>query len=107
MIVGFSQGACLALTWLSAAGVTPGAVVAMTGAHTDIGGGFSGLSGVAVHLSGSAADPWVPADAIATTAAALSAAGADVHRVVIPGATHTIHDVDRTALSAVTTALLA
>ncbi|MFT5683604.1 MAG: maleylacetate reductase [Myxococcota bacterium] len=104
-VVGFSQGACLALTWASSTAARPGALIAMTGAAADIGGDFSAFSGVSVHLSRSEADPWVPADALQHTADALRTAGATVTVHTAPGSAHTIHPADADALRRTVAAL--
>ena len=99
VLVGFSQGACLLLTWLRASGERPGAVLAFSGAHTPVEGSFEALQGAWVHLSRSDGDPWVPAGAFAQTVSELTAAGADVRAHTVPGDLHRIHEPDVAALA--------
>ncbi|WP_086001335.1 iron-containing alcohol dehydrogenase [Plesiocystis pacifica] len=106
VVVGFSQGACLALTWLEGAPaeLRPKAVLAFSGAPTPrpealaVADGWAKLRGVPVHLGKSEDDRWVPCEPFDAAAEALRAAGAElsVHRR--PGDLHAIHDFDRRAL---------
>jgi homogentisate 1,2-dioxygenase len=95
VVVGFSQGACLALTWLGHAGVKPHAVVSFTGAPTPGLGTATDLAGTRVYLGCADEDPWVPRAACEAAAAQLAEAGATVTLHVEPGSTHAIHDHDR------------
>ena len=100
LLVGFSQGACLLLGWLSQRpAVRPAGVVALAGAHIEaLHGTFDHLAGVPIELSVSAADRWIGAEPFARTRAALRAAGADVTARVRPGDDHRITTADEAAL---------
>lgn len=99
VVVGFSQGACLALTWLSVTTARPASLLAFTGAHTVLPGAtWAAAQGASVHLSRSAEDPWVPAEPFAEAVHALERAGAVVAPVTVAGATHQIHPSDLDAL---------
>jgi homogentisate 1,2-dioxygenase len=91
IVTGFSQGACLLLTWLGAASVRPAAAVAMTGAAMDRPLDFSALTGVPVSMARAEDDAWVPDQRFRDTARALEAAGALVEAEVVPGDAHTHH----------------
>ncbi|MBO83830.1 MAG: hypothetical protein CL927_00610, partial [Deltaproteobacteria bacterium] len=100
VVCGFSQGACLALTWLSQRKVRPGAVLALSGAALPgLAGDFSHLRGVPVHLGISVDDPWVPQELWSDTARALLSAGAQVAPTRVPGHAHQIHPPDVRALA--------
>ncbi len=98
VVVGFSQGACLVLTWLQVTDARPRHVVSCTGAHTPLPGAWAAVDGGWVHLGASAADPWVPRAAVEQTAAALRAAGATVDLCLVSGDHHAIHPPDDVAL---------
>ncbi|MEZ4318726.1 MAG: iron-containing alcohol dehydrogenase [Myxococcota bacterium] len=98
--VGFSQGACLVLTWLSRTSARPKRVLAFTGAHTPLdGAGFAAAHGCDVHVSRAAEDPWVTAEQLEETVATLRSAGAHVSHPTVPGGTHRIHPPDHQALA--------
>jgi maleylacetate reductase len=102
VVVGFSQGACLALTWLSSTDRPVGTVLSFTGAHTPLPtGDFGHASGVDVHLERSHVDPWIDEAPFDATVSALRNAGAAVHAHTLPGDTHALHPPLRTALSRV------
>ena len=105
VVVGFSQGACLALTWLRQGQARPAHVLAFSGAHTPVAGDFANLDGVPVHLGISADDPWVPQHAWTETRDQLIAAGARVHASAEPGLGHQIHPFDDVALRSAVEAL--
>jgi phospholipase/carboxylesterase len=97
-LVGFSQGACLALEHVSRHDAGVAGLVAFTGALIGAADevapiGLS-LAGLPVYLSVGEADHWVPADRTAHAAAALRTAGADVRFEVLPGNAHTIRDAE-------------
>lgn len=99
VVAGFSQGACLALTWLSRTHARVGHVLAFTGAPTPLpGADFTAARAVRVHVGGAASDPWVTRETLEAAATALRAAGADVSFALVPGATHAIHPPDDAAL---------
>ncbi|MCO4772728.1 MAG: homogentisate 1,2-dioxygenase, partial [Deltaproteobacteria bacterium] len=99
-IVGFSQGACLALSWLAHRGSRPkpAALAAWTGAAIPGFDTYSDLSGVRTYLGSAAADPWVPLDDVRRTESALVAAGANHTTLVTPSDVHTIRSHDLAAL---------
>ena len=100
-VVGFSQGACLALTWLSTTQARPRTLLAFTGAHTPLPDAtWAAATNATVHLSRSADDPWVPAAAFAETRTALADAGAHVADHTVDGGAHAIHPPDLAALRA-------
>lgn len=100
VVTGFSQGACLLLTWLGTRANTPRAVVSLTGAA--IPGmvlDFRALRGVPVALRSATDDPWVPTAALHATADALRAAGALVDLYETPTDQHRIHPADDRVLA--------
>ncbi len=97
VLVGFSQGACLSLTWLKRGGGRPSALLAWAGAALDLPGDWP-VAGQAVYLSKSAGDPYIPPERFEQTRAALTAAGARLSVHVEPGDAHWIYDADADAL---------
>jgi homogentisate 1,2-dioxygenase len=99
VVAGFSQGACLVLTWLSRTKARPSRVLAFTGAHTPLeGADFAAARGAEVHMGSCAADPWVNREVLEACAATLTAAGAKLDFTMVPGSTHGIHPPDDAAL---------
>jgi len=99
--VGFSQGACLLMTWLGSTSARPTRVLAFTGAHTPMPGhDFAAAQGCRVHMARSVHDPWLPGDAFAATVAAVTRAGGVVDAEQVPGDAHAIHPGDDAALRA-------
>jgi maleylacetate reductase len=98
VVVGFSQGACLLLTWLQVTDARPRRVLAFTGSHTPLPGDWSAAKGAHVHMGTAAEDPWIAAEVFDDAVAAVGkhAASVSVHRV--PGTEHTIHPPDDAAL---------
>jgi maleylacetate reductase len=98
VVVGFSQGACLLLTWLQRTAARPRYVLAFSGAHTPLPGNWAAARGAHVHLGTAVEDPWIPPESFDESVAAVGehAASVAVHRV--PGAQHTIHPHDDAAL---------
>lgn len=102
VLAGFSQGACLVLTWLSITRARPRHALAFTGAPTPIPyAGFDAARGITLHMGTSEADPWVAREAFEAAAARFRDAGAEVSVAVAPGAAHGIHAADAAALRAV------
>ncbi len=99
VLLGWSQGACLALSWLGSRAVRPGAVVAWTGAATPDFERFPDLAGTRAWISTAADDPWVDRADVQATADALRAAGAAVQLDVAPGDQHAVRPADRAALA--------
>jgi homogentisate 1,2-dioxygenase len=101
LVAGFSQGACLALTWPQTTAHRPRQVVAMTGAHTPLPErDFSAARGARVRVSLSKGDKWVPQEAFDATVAVLEAAGADVTATTPLATGHRIHREDLDHLQA-------
>ncbi|MCR9164173.1 MAG: iron-containing alcohol dehydrogenase [Nannocystaceae bacterium] len=98
LLVGFSQGACLALSWLASRGRRPGHTMIWSGANNPDVATFEDAGELAVTLSVSEDDPWVPLETFRATVAALEASGADVRARVRPGEAHHIDDHERAAL---------
>ena len=95
IVLGFSQGACLALEYAARHARRFGGIVAFTGGligpegtlHT-----YSGsLDGTPVYIGGSDIDPHVPLARLEESAKALTALGADVTLRVFSGMGHTIN----------------
>lgn len=100
VVCGFSQGACLLLTWLAHRDVRPAAVLAFSGAALPgLPGDFASLRGVPVHLGISEEDPWVSQEHWSATARDLLAAGAQVSPCRVPGSAHELHGPDAVALA--------
>ena len=99
VVVGFSQGACTALTWLSQTMSPVHRLLAWSGAHTPLPhASFSGCRGVHVFMSVAADDPWVQRTDFESSAARFVSAGAHVISKVVPGEDHRIHSPDMLAL---------
>lgn len=97
VLAGFSQGACLLLSWARSRSHRPGALLAMSGAALDVPGDFDNLASSRVHLSKSEVDAWIPQDRFDETAAGLAPAAAlTIH--VEPGEGHAIYEADGRAL---------
>lgn len=104
--VGFSQGACLLATWLSVTTARPRRLLLFSGAPTPLPEAtFAAAAGAAIHLGGSAADPWLPAGLLEASADRLRAAGAEVALSLVPGEVHAIHPPDDAALRAAVAAV--
>jgi predicted esterase len=99
-LVGFSQGACLLLTWLSTTSARPVSALAFTGGPTPLPDArYTSASGLRLHLGRSARDPWVNVEVFDAGAASFRAAGALVDVTVVPGDLHAVHAPDVEALS--------
>jgi phospholipase/carboxylesterase len=92
-LLGFSQGACLALEYAArrprryawVAGLS-GALVGPLAAEREVGP----LAGTPVLLGCAEADAHIPLEYVEASAAGLARAGADVTRQIFPGAAHTV-----------------
>jgi len=95
-IVGFSQGACLAMEFVARNAVRYGGLVAFTGGLIGPPGArfvYSGeLSGTACFLGAGDRDPHVPWKRVEETASVLSGLGAVVTLRRYPGLPHTINE---------------
>ena len=99
VVAGFSQGACLVLTWLSRTAARPRRVLAFTGAPTPLpDADLAAARGVELHLGTAAGDPWVARDVVEAAAARFRAAGAEVELHLVAGDSHGIHPPDDAAL---------
>jgi homogentisate 1,2-dioxygenase len=99
IVAGFSQGACLALTWLSCTTARPRSVLAFTGAPTTLpDADFAAARGVELHLGAASSDPFIARDVFDAAIARFRAAGADVDATTVPGDAHGIHAPDDAAL---------
>lgn len=95
VVIGFSQGACLALEFAARNARRYGAVIGFTGGligpdgtPRDYGGTFDGTP---VFLGSSDVDPHVPKRRVDETAAAFRRLGANVTERIYPGLGHTIN----------------
>lgn len=104
LLVGFSQGACLASEYLGRADDRLGGLVAFSG-------GLIGetverdryrahLDGTPVYLGCSDVDPHIPESRVHETATVLDRSGAEVTTEIFPGMGHTVNDAELEALSA-------
>jgi phospholipase/carboxylesterase len=100
VLAGFSQGACLALEHAFTGQQPPDAIAAFTGCRVGLPTDTRPANfppGLPVYLSAGSADPWIPIQAFAETAAALGQAEAKLRCDVFPGRPHEV-SVPETAL---------
>jgi homogentisate 1,2-dioxygenase len=99
IVVGFSQGACLATEYVARSPRRLGGLVAFAGARigptAEQPPNRTEMSGMPVLLGASERDPWVPAAHIEATAAFFRAAGAAVEVLTTPGEDHQIAAIQR------------
>ncbi|HEX2676018.1 MAG TPA: dienelactone hydrolase family protein, partial [Polyangiales bacterium] len=103
VLTGFSQGACLLLTWLSCAApaLAPRRALAFTGAPTPLPqASYAAARGLDLHLSCAENDPFIQRATFEASAARFSAAGANVSLHLVAGQEHAIHAPDIEALRA-------
>lgn len=99
ILSGFSQGACLLLTWLAQTDARPAQVLAHSGAHTPLpGADFAAADAAHVFLSRSDDDPWIPVESFQQTVEALRARGGTVTVGQHPGDGHALHPCDGDAI---------
>jgi predicted esterase len=102
LVLGFSQGACLALDFAARHPRRYGAVAALTGALVggpgEVGGYSGSLAGTPVLLGTSDIDAHVPADAVRDSARALEAMGAVVDLRIYPGMGHVVNEDEITVV---------
>jgi phospholipase/carboxylesterase len=98
LVVGFSQGACLAAEFVArnprrygGLGVWSGGLLGPPGTTFDQEGD---LSGTPVSVACSDADPYVPLERVRETAAVFRRLGGDVDEVVVPGGDHAVTDAE-------------
>jgi predicted esterase len=103
VVVGFSQGACLAAEYVLRHPGRCGAIVMFTGCLIGpLGTAWrlappaTTLGRLPVLLTGSDADEWVPEARVRETARVLTALGADVHCRIYPGRDHIVSDEEIT-----------
>lgn len=106
VLAGFSQGACVLLSWAKAREAAPAAVIAMSGAALDVDGTYANLATTRVVMSKSEDDPWIPQDRFAATAAELTEVP-DLEVRLAPGNGHQITKADGADLAAVVAKALA
>ena len=97
VLAGFSQGACLVLEYAMRRDRALGALVALTGCRVGPPTDTSPrrrLDGLPVYLSGSDADPWIPASAAFAAAADLAVCGARLRAESFPGRAHEVSDAE-------------
>lgn len=96
VLLGFSQGACLALEWVAREGGRFGAVVALSGGlignEVDPARYPHRLDGTSAFLGCSDVDPHIPDTRVHASARQLLAQGADVVTRIYPGMPHTVND---------------
>ena len=96
VVVGFSQGACIALEYVARNAVRCGGVAGLSGGLIGPPGtawDYDGsLDGTPVFLGCSDVDPHIPVERFNETASVLERMGADVTKVLYPGMAHTVND---------------
>lgn len=93
VLAGFSQGACLSLEHAFTGQATPDAVAAFTGCRVGVTADDRPshlCAGLPVYLSAGSADPWIPVQAFADTAAELGHSAANLRCDVFPGRPHEV-----------------
>jgi phospholipase/carboxylesterase len=109
LLLGFSQGACLALEFAARNARRYGGLVGFSGAligPPDTPRNYGGsLEGTPVFLGCSDRDPHVPADQVLATADTLRALGGEVTARLYPGLGHTVNDEEIEAARAIARAL--
>ena len=104
-LLGFSQGASLALEYAARSGHTWGGVFGLSGALIGPPGSARayppGLAGTPVLLGCSDVDPYIPRPSVVESAKILSDLGAQVDTRIYPGLGHTIHPDEIEAIQAV------
>ncbi len=99
VLVGFSQGACLLLTWLAQTSARPRRALGFSGAPCPLPApAYSAARGLELYLGSASADPWVPRDVFDAAVARFREAGAQVDVSVVPTTVHAIHPPDEQAL---------
>lgn len=94
VLLGFSQGACLASEYMAREQTRYGALIAFSGGligeRVEADQYDGSLDGTPVYLGCSDDDPHIPVERVHTTAEVLTARGGDVTSDIIPGMGHTI-----------------
>ena len=109
VLLGFSQGACLALEYIARNAQRYGGVVGLSGGLIGPDGtprDYSGsLSGTSIFLGCSDIDPHIPAARVRETAEALERLGADVTMRLYPGLGHTVNQDEVDAVNRILAAV--
>ncbi|WP_235679302.1 alpha/beta hydrolase [Aquibium microcysteis] len=106
VLAGFSQGACVVIEHAMRRNRPLGALAALTGCRVGPPTEASPrrrLDGLPVYLSGSDADPWIPASAAFAAAADLAACGARLRAESFPGRDHAVCDAEIEAFAVLLT----
>src|SRR5918999_4154236 len=110
MLLGFSQGACLALEFTARAARRYGGIAGLSGGLIGPEGtprDYSGaLAGTPIFLGCSDVDPHIPAPRVIETAAVLRRLGGDVDARLYPGMGHTINAEELEAVRGIMRAVL-
>ncbi len=95
-VVGFSQGACLAATWLQARAGRgrPHSAAFWSGASIPGFGPFHDLEAMPIYVGASTGDRWVDEVEVRAMVAALEAAGADVRLHIARSSEHAVRPAD-------------
>lgn len=104
VLVGFSQGACLALEYAFAFGPWRGALLSFTGCRVGRPEDHrprNDLNGLAVYLSGADKDPWIPLPYFAEAALELGEVRARLRTDVFPGRDHEVNNTEIAVLQSV------
>lgn len=98
LLLGFSQGACLALDFAAQYPGQVGAVAALSGgligAVLDPGRYASDMAGLNVFMGCSTDDPHIPEERVRESARLLEERGARVNQVLYPGMGHTVNEAE-------------
>jgi predicted esterase len=110
-LLGFSQGACLALEFAARNGTRYGGVAGLAGGLIGAPGtsrDYPGsLGGAPVFLGCGDRDPFVPLERFEETAAVLAGLGANVTQRIYPGMGHVVNEEELEQVRRMTTTLLA
>jgi predicted esterase len=102
MLLGFSQGACLALEYAARHPQAYGGVVALSGgligADDELNGYVGSLAGTSVFIGCSDEDFHIPENRVHQTAEIMKSLGADVEERIYPGMGHTINEDELVAV---------
>jgi predicted esterase len=109
MLLGFSQGACLSLDYVYHHPARYGAVFALSGGligppDTEF-PPRSELAGTPVFIGCSDVDPFIPADRVRESHAALEASGAEIETKIYPGMGHTVNSDEISRVNRIITRL--
>lgn len=100
VMAGFSQGACLLLSWARLREHAPGALLAFSGAHLPVPGDYRRLTNTTVYTSKSESDPYFTEATTRATWDDLRAQLPDVTIHLEPGPGHALYATDGRALDA-------